>query len=322
MENDQFYKPGGPFFIFVGGEWEILPNRITGGHMYDMAKELNGYMFYTEHRFYGLSRPTVDTSVKSLKYQSVDQSLADLAHFIRQMKTYIPGAKDSGVILVGGSYSATMVTWFRQKYPHLVSGAWASSGPLLAKLDFVEYKEIVSESIQLVGGEACAKRIESAFSQMEKLVSLHDTGKIVNDFKLCDNIRLDYDLDIWNFFSSVTDDMAGSVQGHRNETKNIQKMCEHILEERHTDDIAALGSWFSRFAGQTCIDMTYKTMIDFYKQTGWNDPAAKGAGRMWMYQTCAEFGWYQTSGSKNQIFGSSFPLDLFVQICRDLYDNV
>jgi hypothetical protein len=320
MENDQFYTPGGPFFIFVGGEWSITPNRLTGGHMYDMARELNGYMFYTEHRFYGLSRPTVDTSTKSLKYQSVDQSLADLAHFIRKMKAYIPGAKHAGVILVGGSYSSSMVTWFRQKYPHLVNGVWASSGPLLAKLDFVEYKEIMTESIKLVGGEACAARIENGFAQMEKLVEQNDTQKIVTDFKLCDNIRLDQKWDMWNFFSEVSDEFAGAVQGHRSELKKINEMCEHILEE-HTDDIAAVGSWYSR-NNDKCKDLTYQTMVDFLKKTGWNDPAAEGAGRMWLYQTCSEFGWYQTSGSDKQIFGSNFPLEFYVQLCKDVYDNV
>jgi hypothetical protein len=57
-ENAEFYKPGGPLFIFVGGEWEISPGFILGGHMYDMAKEQGGYQFYTEHRYYGKSYPT------------------------------------------------------------------------------------------------------------------------------------------------------------------------------------------------------------------------------------------------------------------------
>jgi pimeloyl-ACP methyl ester carboxylesterase len=66
----------------------------------------------------------------------IDQAIEDLAHFIRYKKASIDGASNSGVIMVGGSYSATMVSWFSQRYPDLVNGVWSSSAPLLAKLDF------------------------------------------------------------------------------------------------------------------------------------------------------------------------------------------
>jgi Serine carboxypeptidase S28 len=56
--NDNYFQPGGPLFIYVGGEWSISTGWVTGGHMVDMARDLNGYIFYTEHRFYGQSRPT------------------------------------------------------------------------------------------------------------------------------------------------------------------------------------------------------------------------------------------------------------------------
>jgi thymus-specific serine protease len=78
-----------------------------------------------------------DLSVENLKYLDVDQALEDLAHFIRVQKSSLPGATNSGVILVGASYTATMVSWFRQRYPELANGAWASSGPLHAQVDFV-----------------------------------------------------------------------------------------------------------------------------------------------------------------------------------------
>lgn len=58
MRNDEFVKPGGPIFIYVGGEWTISPGWIRGGHMYNMAKEFDGQLFYTEHRYYGESHPT------------------------------------------------------------------------------------------------------------------------------------------------------------------------------------------------------------------------------------------------------------------------
>lgn len=58
FSNNEHYAPGGPLFIYLGGEWEISYGWVMGGHMYDMAKEMNGHIFYTEHRYYGRSYPT------------------------------------------------------------------------------------------------------------------------------------------------------------------------------------------------------------------------------------------------------------------------
>lgn len=58
MSNDQFYVPGGPIFIYVGAEWTISEGWLLSGHMFDMARVNGGYMFYTEHRYYGGSYPT------------------------------------------------------------------------------------------------------------------------------------------------------------------------------------------------------------------------------------------------------------------------
>ena len=40
---------------------------------------------------------------------------------------------------------------------------------------------------------------------------------------------------------------------------------------------------------------------------------------MWFYQTCNQFGYYQTTDSKNQPFGSLFPLSFFVNQCIDVF---
>lgn len=42
-------------------------------------------------------------------------------------------------------------------------------------------------------------------------------------------------------------------------------------------------------------------------------------GRQWTYQTCTEFGYFQTSDSKNQPFGSYFPLEFFIKQCQDIF---
>uniref|UniRef100_H2Y480 Uncharacterized protein n=1 Tax=Ciona savignyi TaxID=51511 RepID=H2Y480_CIOSA len=40
--------------------------------------------------------------------------------------------------------------------------------------------------------------------------------------------------------------------------------------------------------------------------------------RQWTYQTCAEFGWFQTTDSKNQPF-HGFPLKLSLEICEEVF---
>lgn len=232
-ENANYFKPGGPIYIYVGGEWTISPGWVQSGHMFDMGRQSNGILFYTEHRFYGISRPTNDTSVANLKYLNIDQALEDLANFIVKTKSN-PDMKNSGVFLVGGSYSATMVSWFRKKYPHLANGSWSSSAPLLAKADFYgnhsiyfldiliplilsypEYKEVVTDSIKLVGGQECADKIKNGIRKIEMMIAYNDTNRIKQEFRLCEPLDITKPMDVMGFMGDLSDSWSGIVQYHR-----------------------------------------------------------------------------------------------------------
>ena len=41
--------------------------------------------------------------------------------------------------------------------------------------------------------------------------------------------------------------------------------------------------------------------------------------RQWFYQTCAEFGYFQTSDSKKQPFGSLISMDLYTKVCQEVF---
>ena len=41
--------------------------------------------------------------------------------------------------------------------------------------------------------------------------------------------------------------------------------------------------------------------------------------RPWLWQTCTEFGWYQTTNQAEQKYGSSLPLEFFEQWCADAF---
>ena len=41
--------------------------------------------------------------------------------------------------------------------------------------------------------------------------------------------------------------------------------------------------------------------------------------RQWIYQTCTEFGWYQTSNQEGHPYGSGFPLEFMEEWCTDAF---
>ncbi|VVD01847.1 unnamed protein product [Leptidea sinapis] len=149
MFNDEFFGgPGSPIFILVGGEWDIVEGWLQAGNMFELARENQGY-----HNF----------TAENLRFLNVDQALADLAYFINEFKAH-PVFQNSKVILYGGSYAANMVLWFKQRYPHLAIGGVASSGPILAKVDFTGYLEVVHEAFLSEGGEQCIATIRQGIS--------------------------------------------------------------------------------------------------------------------------------------------------------------
>ena len=61
-----------------------------------------------------------------------------------------------------------------------------------------------------------------------------------------------------------------------------------------------------------CLNYTYESMLEDLAQTEW-DQAVQVGGRQWTYQTCSEFGWYQTTDQPKHPYGSRFPLKDSIQ---------
>lgn len=272
------------------------------------------------------------TSVENLKYLSVDQALADLAHFITEITSDRQLNATGGVILVGGSYGGTMVTWFRQKYPHLVNGAWASSAPLNAQVDFHEYKEVVSQSILTVGGEECYNKVVESFIALEDLLENDEIVRVRALFELCEDFDDNDHWNVWTFNSYVAEVFADFVQNHRRRPNiDITLMCASLLEDNSNSSEYLVHDplyTFARFVREQinpldddCLRLTYRDAVEYLSDTEWSSKGVAESMRQWVYQTCSEFGWYQTSTSEEQIFGAQFPIDLFIRMCTDVYGS-
>ncbi|RLU16943.1 hypothetical protein DMN91_011012 [Ooceraea biroi] len=278
-ENSAFLKKNGPIIIMIGGEWEISTGFLQGGLMYEIGSQHGALMYYTEHRFYGKSRPTKDVSTENLQYLNVDQALADLAYFIETKKKE-KNLEKSPVIVFGGSYAGNMAAWARLKYPHLIQGALASSAPVLAKADFYEYYEVVTRSLGR-HSEKCVDDVKTAFTSVEELLATPDgADKLKLYFNLCEKPDVKSSNDLGYLMNTLAEIFAAIVQYDtvENGQTKIGALCS-IMTADH------LGSPLQRLALLTssrneCFATNYNNFVKRYREVSWDSPGAADISRV------------------------------------------
>lgn len=330
FKNAENYKHGGPIFLMIGGEGEANAKWMLEGQWIEYAKQYQAMCFQLEHRYYGKSHPTADLSVKNLKYLSSEQALADLAYFITGMTHLNQIPKDSKWIVFGGSYPGSLAAWMRMKYPHLVHGAVSTSGPLLAQIDFQQYYVVVEDSLR-THSQACVDTIINATQQIHVMLR-HKIGQqsLSDKFKLCDKIDpvQTKKKDISNLYETLAGNFAEVVQynkDNRNSSKTsnitIDTVCDILTNNKNgisVDRLAEVSNLILTANNETCLDYKYSKMIDELKNVSWKSEMADG-GRQWTYQTCTEFGFFQTSTARPKLFSETFPADFFIQQCVDIF---
>jgi thymus-specific serine protease len=211
--------------------------------------------------------------LENLQYLDIDQTLEDLAHFIRYQKTAIPGASDSGVILVGGHYAGSLAAWFLQRYPNLANGAWSSSAPLKAQVDFSEYKEVVGLAIRTVAGQPCYNRIQRAFDQIRSAMAESQFSMLDSMFNTCTSLAGASEFDRLNFMDSISNILSEYVEQHSG--TEIFAACETITDVGVTSDLTAFVLFVRKLRGLRCLGYRYQDMVDFLKTTTWDSLAVK-----------------------------------------------
>ncbi|XP_065354694.1 putative serine protease K12H4.7 [Calliphora vicina] len=336
--NDEFYQTGAPVFVFVGGEWEIFPHMLKSGHFYDMARQQAAVMFYTEHRYYGQSWPRSNSSTNNLQYLNVLQSLADLKYFLTYQKSSAKALENSKVVLVGGSYSGSMVAWFMKLYPQMADVAWASSAPLRAKMDFNEYLSLTMHSLQQKGGVTCKQKLEEAFKGLVNIMQSSKMYSLLKRLKICQSFDTTNPLDRQAFFNGLGNYFASLVQSYSSlipqfcltftklDLNPTEALIKYLTQLFSTSDELKI-----REEEEWCLDFSYQGMQSIFTDVN----EFKTGTRPWFYQTCHEFGWFSTTAnsistantvlttptSTSAAFGGQVPLSYFQQLCQDVFGN-
>ena len=325
--NKQFWGGNGyPIFVFIGGEGEERCTRLTNkSHLFVQAQQHRALLVDVEHRFYGESYPTPDMSTENLQYLSSEQALADLARIIGFIKSDL-NTTESKVLTVGGSYPGNLAAWFRLKYPSVTQGSIASSAPLLAKTDFYEYMEVVGEALRYFGGDKCFDMMTEASHFIAELLNSGPglTWKqIEKDFELCSPLESTNDVSI--LLSNLMGYIQGTVQ-YNNEHQgvlNVTDICKIMgtdLREAY-ENFIILAEVYRNVSNITCENTRWNDSISFLSDVKM-DPANNA--RPWTYQTCNEFGYFQTTNSRNQPFFHWTPwlnLTFYMDICREAFNG-
>jgi len=314
--NDTFWNPslGGPIFLMVGGEGAISAGYVTRTMMTVWGQKFGALLLALEHRFYGESQPFPEQTTDNLAYLSSQQALADLANFLVAMKDKY-GVPDAPVVTFGGSYPGNLAAWFRIKYPFLTIGSIASSAPVEATLDFYQYLDVVDSSLEDYAGTTCVSQVADATNIVESmLLSSDGRSQLQSLFQTC--TALDNQLDVTTFMSNLMGNWMETVQYNDEFSPiTITTLCD--IMDNGTDSLANYVKVNNLFmAGQPCMSISYQEMIE---QLANSTPITQGVGpRAWTYQTCAEFGYFQSTDSDNQPFGNLVPLSYYTDMCTDL----
>ena len=98
----------------------------------------------------------------------------------------------------------------------------------------------------------------------------------------------------------------------------IPKLTSKQSKKSNLQRLADVNSFILNMNGEKCLDISYESMVKELKVESFS--ASEGAGgRQWIYQTCTEFGWYQSSDVPGHPYTNHFSIEFQEQICSDVY---
>lgn len=178
----------------------------------------------------------------------------------------------------------------------------------------IEYLEVVNDAIQEKDPN-CLQNIIEGFEEIaEFLLDPNGTTYISELFRICDQtIDISSEPEKAYFFSTLVYSWAGIVQ-YASEG-SIERYC-NVIEEAEGSYTQKLLAFLESYYGQyDCIEGYYDYVEEYQ-----NSQLTTGAGRQWEYQTCTQYGFYQTTASEGQPFGNVIPIDFFIKSCQDIFN--
>lgn len=324
VNPEYWFSSTSPVFLFIGGEGTLSSRDVEVGEMVDLGKKHGALLLGVEHRFYGASLNDDGLQLEELQYLSSQQALADLASFTRHIKDKYGIPDQAPWICFGGSYPGALSAWFRLKYPHLVQGAVASSAPVQAVVNFEGYNQVVAASLasEIVGGsQQCLDMVRKGFQVVDTMIGAGAFYKLQTDFKSCGPLSAKEDMVL--FVSNLAGYFMGVAQ-YNNEIpgQNISHVCDVMLSSGDPyANLMKINQESLDQSNESCADNSYMNYTAMMSNTTVDLQAAGAGMRQWTYQTCSQFGYYQTCDTNTTCPFSRYMdlADSDLQLCQKVF---
>jgi len=293
----QYWDHKGPVFFEIGGEGTL--SGAPGGYIGYLAKKYNALVVALEHRFYGASIPNGNSNTDNLHLLTVDQALADLAHFTEFFKKDY-GTGSSSWFVFGGSYPGALSSWYRAAYPDHSVGSLSSSGVVNCIIDYKQFDMQVSAAV----GNQCADQIRKTNKAFERAIATPEGwAKSLNQF-YCES-------DMWkeDFLYMIADSWSMADQYSAK-----SQLCSAILKPGPDASDEVLTQTFADFSNQFwgkdfCAG-------GFYNTESLADPKRWDVNaRSWRWQTCYEVSYFNTAPPSGSLRAESVNLDYHLKQC-------
>ncbi|CAK4017316.1 serine protease EDA2 [Lecanosticta acicola] len=323
--DSSYYKPGGPVFLYIGGEGrgEGSFSKMGTGIIQILMQATNGIGVILENRYYGKSYPYNTSTTDEMRFLTIEQTIADNAYFAQH--AVFPGvnaslqAPGTPWILYGGSNAGAQTAYSLKTYSPLLWGGICTSGTIKAKHTYVEFYD----PIQKFGPQDCIGSINAIIDNIDYLFAhgnasqIHHMKSIFGLEALKDNRDFamtiafplggplyyptstwqeliwdpaQSDMDFWYFCRNVTNLDA---------PHNIPQVDYELAPYTNGEPWTNLGN-YANYIKMQLIPTCNGAPIDSSACFGTQDPAywantTNDKDRSYLYTVCTEIGSYQAA---------------------------
>lgn len=326
--------------VLSGGEDEVT-EVLYPFVMEVLAPKFGAYVLQTEHRFYGTSIPTNDSSDEFRRLLRPDQALADFVRLTQHIQEKIGCSKDRSspeycpVITVGASYPGFLSAMMRFVYPDVVDMSYASSAPLklydqsMNQYVYFDYVTQVAEE----ASPGCAHAYRSTLVNAKEALKRSSIQTAAKKMGICHHKIPKYIATPDTFANEIT-----MMVGFSNADFNMDY---HPPGDNHTDVIKAcqafqqpekapldrLADYFvvkaesgaTDHPGESCYDLHWDIPSGKHARITGADWSGMGDGdtaRTWEFQCCRDLIIRTGFGPNSMFLDRPFDLDWLDNHCQ------